>query len=137
MTTPVVEVAAGILIRSGDVLLGRRTVEQSFPLQWEFPGGKIEPGETPQEALEREFQEEVGLQVRCGELYETLEYVNAAGASIRVRFYRTDWVAGEARPLEVEAVRWIPVRDLAGVDFIPFNAVVVERLLAEAADGAS
>ena len=59
-----IQVVAAILERGGHVLIGRRKPEQSHPLKWEFPGGKVEPGETPEQALARELEEELGLRAR-------------------------------------------------------------------------
>lgn len=127
-----VEVVAGILEEQGRYLLGRRTEDQSFPLQWEFPGGKIEPGESPDAALEREFLEEVGIQVRTGELFASITYARDAEIEIRVRFYRVTDRVGEPKPLEVHSVAWIERNKLSSVDFIRFNGEIVAKLIAEA-----
>jgi len=124
-----VEVVAGILLEEGEVLLGRRTAGQAFPLQWEFPGGKVEPGETPEAALVREFREEVGIAIEVGDLYDEIEYDRPdRPLRIRVRFYLARRLSGVPRPLEVAEVAWVRLEDLPAMDFIPFNRSVVGRL---------
>jgi 8-oxo-dGTP diphosphatase len=126
-----VRVAAGIVIEDGRVLVAQRPLLQSFPLQWEFPGGKVEPGETPEAALVREFEEELGVTVRPGERYAEIRYVGVAGREIHVEFFRAARVRGEPRPLQVADVRWVEGDALDEVDFIPANRPVVSRLRKE------
>jgi 8-oxo-dGTP diphosphatase len=125
-----VDVVAGILIEEMGVLLGQRTREQSFPLQWEFPGGKREPGESDADALVREFREEIGIGVRVKALYDTVEYDRDAETRIAVRFYLVERVSGDPEALQVEAVAWVRRESLGAIDFIPFNRGVVARLVA-------
>ena len=63
-----VQVVAAILQKDGRILVGQRTPEQSHPLKWEFPGGKVEPGESPEQALARELEEELGIRSAAGDL---------------------------------------------------------------------
>jgi 8-oxo-dGTP diphosphatase len=128
-------VVAGILVRDGKVLLTRRTPSQSFPFLWEFPGGKIEPGESPQAALAREFREEVGITIGDCTPYDRIRYRDPRGRDIEVDFYRVGTYRGTPRPLEVGAVSWTALPDLEGVAFIPANASVVDRLLREREKG--
>ena len=123
-----IEVVAGILEESGRFLLGQRTRTQSFPLQWEFPGGKVEPGETPEAALRREFLEEIGVEVTVGDLFAEIAYAKSEDTEIRVRFFRVSHRRGEPQPREVAAVAWVPAAELEQVDFIRFNRDIVEKL---------
>lgn len=121
-------VVAGILVENGRVLLSRRAPGQSFPHLWEFPGGKVEPGESPEDALVREFQEEVDIAIAGVTPYDAIRYRDPGGRDIAVAFYRVGSYRGSPRPLEVAAVAWVPVPDLGTVDFIPANQGIVERL---------
>jgi 8-oxo-dGTP diphosphatase len=121
-------VVAGILVENGRVLLTQRAPGQSFPHLWEFPGGKVEPGESPEAALIREFQEEVDITISGVTPYDAIRYRDPGGRDIAVAFYRVGAYRGSPRPLEVAAVEWVPVPDLGSVDFIPANQGIVERL---------
>ena len=72
--SPPIHVVAGIVVESGRVLLAQRSRHRSFPLLWEFPGGKVEPGEQPEAALVREFREELGIEVEPAGIYTSIEY---------------------------------------------------------------
>lgn len=126
-----IEVVAGIVVEHGRVLVAQRHRNQSFPLLWEFPGGKIEAGESPQDALAREFREELGIVVEIQSPYGAVEYSGKDGRALRVRFYLARRVQGSPRALEVEAVAWVPAKDLPRVDFIPANRKIVNRLAEE------
>jgi 8-oxo-dGTP diphosphatase len=130
-----VTVVAGIVAEGTRVLVAQRPHYQSFPLQWEFPGGKIEPGETPQAALVREFHEELGVHIRVTGFYAEIRYAGAGGRDIHVSFHRAAIVSGEPEPLQVASVRWVEAADLGAVDFIPANRPVVARLERELRGG--
>lgn len=126
-----IRVVAGILMEAGRVLVTQRTREQRFGLKWEFPGGKIEAGESPEEALVREFREELGIETRALAPYDRIRYRDAWGKELDVGFHRLERTGGEPTPLEVAAVAWVPVDRLEGLDMIPANRGVVERLVRE------
>jgi 8-oxo-dGTP diphosphatase len=112
------EVVAGIIEREGRVLICRRKAEQSHPLKWEFPGGKVERGETPPQALARELREELDLEgVTCEEITR-YEYSYPGKYPIRLIFLRVTAFLGEPRNLIFEDMRWEPRQYLAGFDFV-------------------
>jgi 8-oxo-dGTP diphosphatase len=121
-------VVAGILVENGRVLLTQRAFGQSFPFLWEFPGGKVEPGESPEAALVREFREEVGITIGDITPYDGIRYRDPAGRDIAVAFFKVGTYQGTPEPLEVGAVDWVAVSDLGGVDFIPANDRIVDRV---------
>ena len=126
-----VEVVAGILIEDQRVLLAQRSRHRSFPLLWEFPGGKVEPGETPEAALRREFLEELGIEIEPSSVYTSIAYPGTHGGPVRVVFYRVNQRRGEPQLLDVEAVIWAGVEDLDQLDIIPANVDVMARLREE------
>jgi 8-oxo-dGTP diphosphatase len=131
-----IAVVAGILIEGGKVLVSQRLPGQAFPLEWEFPGGKVEPGETSAVALAREFREELGIDVEAlgGEPFGTIRYRSPGGRDVEVRFYRARRCGGEPEPLEVADVRWVAGKDMEAMPFIPHNREIVKRLREELDD---
>ena len=101
-----IDVAVGILMRrNGDVLLGQRPEGKPYAGYWEFPGGKVEQGESILDALKREFVEELGVQVRSAEAWCGVEHVYPH-AHVRLHFYiSSDW-QGEPQSLEGQAFAW-------------------------------
>jgi mutator protein MutT len=137
MTSPPnpLDVVAGILIEDGRVLLAQRTADQSFPLCWEFPGGKVEEGERPEEALVREFEEEMGFAISARAPYAEVNTASPTGRTVRVRFFLVERVAGTPQPVEVAAVEWVELNDLGRWNVIPTNLAVVERLMGDRVTG--
>lgn len=123
-----IPVVAGILIENRKILVTQRTEEQNFPLMWEFPGGKVEAGESLEQALAREFEEEVGIEVRSLGFYDRMIYSARKGRILDVTFLLAARMGGAPRPLEVNAVRWVEAEELDAVDFIPANEKIVKRL---------
>ena len=113
-----VQVVAAIVERDGRILIGRRTPEQSHPLQWEFPGGKVEAGETPEQALTRELEEELGIRGAAGEEIARYSYTYPGRDPILLLFFRVTAYAGEARNLVFHEMRWEPASALARFDFV-------------------
>lgn len=103
--TPI-DVAVGILIQAnGDVLLGQRPPGKPYPGYWEFPGGKVEPGEAIVEALKREFVEELGIDIIAAQPWCGIEYVYPH-AHVRLHFYLCRQWQGEPQSLEGQAFAW-------------------------------
>lgn len=113
-----VQVVAAILERDGRILIGQRMPEQSHPLKWEFPGGKVEPGETPEQALVRELDEELGI--RSEEFTEIMRYqfTYAGKSPIELIFFHVDGYAGEIRNRIFHDLRWEPREKLGEFDFV-------------------
>ncbi|HEV3329469.1 MAG TPA: (deoxy)nucleoside triphosphate pyrophosphohydrolase [Bryobacteraceae bacterium] len=113
-----VQVVAAILERDGNVLIGRRKPEQSHPLKWEFPGGKVEPGETPEQALARELEEELSIRGAAGTEITRYEYQYPGKDPIRLFFFRVRSYTGEPRNVDFQELRWEPVGQLGALDFV-------------------
>lgn len=136
-----VNVAIGVLVsrRGGDtwqVLISRRKADTVLAGFWEFPGGKIEPGEPAEACLVREFQEELGVRVRVGALLGVTEHTYDY-AVVRLSAFFCGWVSGEPRNLQVAEHRWVPAGDLGGVAFPPANQTLVRRVMETLSDVAS
>ncbi len=103
-----VEVVAAVLLADGHVLLCRRSPNVAYPLQWEFPGGKVEPGESPEEALCRELAEELGIHATVGqELWQT-EYAYPDGRHFLLRFFSvTHWEGTPTPRVGVDKLAWV------------------------------
>ncbi|MDY7577492.1 NUDIX domain-containing protein [Herbaspirillum sp. RTI4] len=101
-----VDVAVGILMQpNGDVLLGQRPPGKPYAGYWEFPGGKVEKGESILAALQREFQEELGIEVVSAEAWCGVEYIYPH-AHVRLHFYISREWRGEPQSLEGQAFSW-------------------------------
>jgi 8-oxo-dGTP diphosphatase len=112
------QVVAGILRREDRILICQRTPEQSHPLKWEFPGGKIEEGETPPQALARELEEELDIRgVKCEEI-KRYEYAYPGKKAIVLIFLRVTEFSGEPRNRIFQEMRWESVSRLAEFDFL-------------------
>lgn len=96
---------------------------------WEFPGGKVEPGETAEGALVREIEEELGCRVAVGDLIVTAAHAYAE-KTIALSTYRCALVAGEPVPAEHAEIAWVAPSDLAGLDWAPADVPTVEALTA-------
>ncbi|MGQ9558115.1 MAG: 8-oxo-dGTP diphosphatase MutT [Desulfurispora sp.] len=126
-STNLINVTAAILINDGKVLIAQRGEGDRLAHRWEFPGGKIEPGETPEACLIREmreeFQVEIGVDGFFGESVYQYEHI-----TVQLLAYLAHLVEGEPRPTAHEAFRWVTVEELAGFDFAPADVPLVEKL---------
>ncbi len=130
MPTRIVTVAAAVIRRAGCILLVQRPDGAEMGGLWEFPGGKLEPGETGIAALLRELREELDIVVTVGNLYHTTEYLYPSGLCVRLYFYECVWPAGEPRLLWGQAYRWVAPADLPTYPVPAADAEVVARLAA-------
>jgi len=126
--TTITDVAAAVIERpDGAFLLACRPDGKPYPGYWEFPGGKIEPGEDPRAALGRELKEELGIEVREATPWITRIYAYTH-ATVRLHFFRvTDW-DGEPQPLEDQAIAWQRVGAPDVSPMLPANAPVLAAL---------
>lgn len=126
----------GGAIRRGELLLiSQRRPIDSYPLHWEFPGGKVEPGETDEEALARELREELDVEVAVGTLVKRVLY-EMETVVLDLRVYTCALVSGVPRTVGVHAVRWVHLDaeqdGTRGLPFPPADEPILAQLRAEA-----
>jgi 8-oxo-dGTP diphosphatase len=112
------QVVAAILERQGRILICRRKPDQSHALKWEFPGGKVEDGESPADALRRELEEELGIRDATGNEIVRYEYAYPGKHPILLIFFRVETYQGEPRNLIFHEIRWEPPQNLGEFDFL-------------------
>ncbi|HSJ98835.1 MAG TPA: NUDIX domain-containing protein, partial [Myxococcota bacterium] len=125
--TQLTEVAAAVIERPGEFLLAQRPEGKPYPGYWEFPGGKIEPGEDARAALARELAEELGIVVTTATPWITRVYAYTH-ATVRLHFFRVAAWEGEPRPLEDQDIRWQRVTAPDVAPMLPANAPVLAAL---------
>ena len=121
-----IQVVAAV-IREGDRIFATQRGYGLYKDGWEFPGGKIEPGESPQEALRREILEELDTCIEVGDLLMRVEY-DYPEFHLDMQCFWAQVVEGDLVLMEHEAARWLSLGDLWQVDWLPADRVVVERL---------
>jgi len=126
------QVVAAIIDRQGRVLICRRKPEQSHPLQWEFPGGKVEPGETPEQALARELAEELGIRHAAGREITRQEFAYPGKDPIELIFYNVESFTGEPENRVFHEMRWEHPSALATFDFVEGDRDFLRRFAGEA-----
>jgi 8-oxo-dGTP diphosphatase len=111
-------VVAAVIECDGQVLIGQRPAGKRHGLKWEFPGGKVEPGEAPEEALRRELEEELGIQAVIGGQMADYEYTYPAREPIRLIFFAVEEFTGLIKNRVFEQVRWETRERLPTYDFL-------------------
>lgn len=123
-----INVVGAVVVRDGTILSAQRSPYMSLPGMWEFPGGKVEAGETPQQALRREMEEELLCTVEIGEHVETTSHEYDFGIVTLTTFYAT-LIANEPRLTEHSEIRWIPPQQLKSVEWAPADVPAVDRIM--------
>ena len=124
-------VVAGLIARGLRVLITQRRADQALPLQWEFPGGKVEPGEAPAAALARELAEEIGVRVEVGRIWDVLFHAYPTFDLVMLVYACRIVDGDEPRAVEVADVAWVEPPELARWDILPADKPLVERLVSE------
>ena len=125
------KVAVGIVLNNGNILLCQRKRTATYPLKWEFPGGKIEDGESAEQCLCRELGEELGIQASIGLLYHQQQAVYSDGREYDVFYYVVPNYTGVMTNHVFEKYVWIPVRELPSYDILEGNKDIMNKLLAD------
>jgi 8-oxo-dGTP diphosphatase len=128
-TPKAIEVVAGLIVRDGRVLICQRSAASKFPLKWEFPGGKMEAGESPGEALVRELREELAIEVLESREFTRHVHRYKDMPPVSLHFYRVLRYKGEVRNIIFERILWTQLQSLAEFDFLEGDLPLIKTLM--------
>jgi 8-oxo-dGTP diphosphatase len=123
-------VAAALILRDGEVLIGQRRADQPMALQWEFPGGKIESGESPEQALARELDEELGIKAVVGPRVTRIRHNYRHGGAVDLQFFAVHEFTGEIDNRIFHQVRWTKLEELTNYEFLAADRGLIRDLAA-------
>lgn len=125
------KVVAAVIWDQGKILVCQRRKWDTFGLLWEFPGGKLEPNETPVEGLIRELREELGVEASVGpEIYRTRHRYKGTNEPLELIFFLAEADSSKMRNLAFEKMLWCSPDELSGLEFLPADREIVARLMA-------
>lgn len=123
----IVEVVAAIIRKDGKMLITQRPDDVHLARLWEFPGGKVETGESLGSALRREIREELGLDIAVGDEFYSVEH-EYPGKTVRLHFFNCVIEEGKPEALGVADLRWVLPAELVHYEFPPADAKLIETL---------
>jgi 8-oxo-dGTP diphosphatase len=121
-------VVAALIFRDETVLICQRTRHQTMPLKWEFPGGKIEAGEQPRDALRRELEEELGIDASIREEVMRMRHEYPNGTTVELRFFVVREYQGQVENRIFREIRWVECSELPAYDFLEADRKLVRDL---------
>ncbi|HEY7338517.1 MAG TPA: (deoxy)nucleoside triphosphate pyrophosphohydrolase [Bryobacteraceae bacterium] len=121
-------VVAAAIRRDGKILIGQRKPNSRHPYKWEFPGGKVEPGEEPRAALRRELREELDIDAEIGDEEGSYTVSYGTGPRIRLLIFGVGVFSGEPRNLDFAQIAWVAPERLLDYDFLEGDIEFVKRL---------
>jgi 8-oxo-dGTP diphosphatase len=122
------QVVAALIFKEHQVLVCQRTRHQTMPLKWEFPGGKIEEGEQPRDALRRELSEELGIDATIGEEVARIRHEYKNRSAVELRLYAVRGYKGEIENRIFKDMRWAQRSELPSFDFLEADLQLVREL---------
>ncbi|MCA9667262.1 MAG: (deoxy)nucleoside triphosphate pyrophosphohydrolase [Myxococcales bacterium] len=130
-----IRVVAATIERDGKFLITQRRAEAVLPLLWEFPGGRVEAGESDAGALQRELDERLGARIEVGDELATI-FHDYERYSVTLVIYQATLLAGELEPRRVNEYRWVPSSEFGNYEFPPADQSTMDKLLGEAGGNA-
>lgn len=127
-------VAAAIIEHNGKILLAKRKADVPYSLLWEFPGGKVEPGEDPRDCVVREIREELAIEVAASGIYDAV-FHRYPERDVLVLAYNCCWLGGEVRDLEVSEHCWAHPADIVNFELLPADIPLAKRIALEFGNG--
>lgn len=124
------QVVAALIVKDDKVLICQRTRHQTMPLKWEFPGGKIEPGEKLEAALHRELEEELGILAAIGRKVATIRHTYGNGGAVELHFFVVEEFQNAIQNRIFRDVRWVSKEEMPGYDFLEADVSLVKDLAA-------
>ncbi len=121
-----INVVAAIIIKDQKIFATQRGYGE-FKNGWEFPGGKIESGESPEHALEREIREELDAKIRVGELFDTIEY-DYPNFHLSMKCFLCSLISDQLTLREHEAAKWLTKENLSSVEWLPADLTIIDKL---------
>ncbi len=122
--------SAGLIVRGGQVLICQRRPDQPMALLWEFPGGKIEPGESAEQALARELNEELGITATVGARVTHIRHNYRHGGAVDLQFFAVHEFAGELQNRIFQQFKWVNLEDLPQYEFLAADRNLIKDLAA-------
>ena len=123
-------VAAALIVRDGEILIGQRRADQPMGSLWEFPGGKIEAGESAQQALVRELTEELKIKASIGNLVTRIRHHYRRGGAVDLQFFSVREFIGEIDNQIYQQVRWVKLAELTDYEFLAADRGLIKDLAA-------
>ena len=124
-----IEVVAAVIINKGRYLVCQRRQDTDFPLKWEFAGGKVEKGEMPFKALQRELREELGIEIESAKEILQYSHVYSHGLKVNLRFFHVDQFTGNVTNNVFRELQWVEPKELDDLEFLEANGPLIQELV--------